>query len=42
MRNRLEPVVLCKQFIEQHGSRIWVESESGKGTTVFFTLLVKG
>jgi PAS domain S-box-containing protein len=33
-------LILCKQFIEQHGGSIWVESESGKGTTVFFTLPV--
>jgi PAS domain S-box-containing protein len=33
-------LVLCKQFIDQHGGRIWVESEPGKGTTVFFTLPV--
>jgi signal transduction histidine kinase len=31
---------LCKQFIEQHGGKIWVESEPGKGTSVFFTLPV--
>lgn len=31
-------LVLCKQFIEKHGGQIWVESEPGKGTTVFFTL----
>ncbi len=31
-------LVLCKQFIERHGCRIWAESEPGKGTTVFFTL----
>ncbi|WP_045218067.1 sensor histidine kinase [Desulfonatronum thioautotrophicum] len=33
-------LVLCKQFIKQHGGQIWVESEPGKGTTVFFTLPV--
>jgi len=31
-------LMLCKQFIEQHGGEIWVESDPGKGTTVFFTL----
>ena len=31
-------LMLCKQFIEQHGEKLWVESEPGKGTTVFFTL----
>ncbi len=33
-------LMLCKQFIEQHGGQIWAESERGKGTTVFFTLPV--
>lgn len=31
-------LVLCKQFIEKHGGRIWVESRRNEGTTVFFTL----
>lgn len=31
-------LVICKQFIEKHGGRIWVESEQGQGTTVYFTL----
>lgn len=31
-------LVLCKEFIEKHGGQIWLESEPGQGTTVFFTL----
>ncbi len=31
-------LVLCRQFIEKHGEKLWVESEPGKGTTVFFTM----
>ncbi|MFN2267810.1 MAG: ATP-binding protein, partial [Desulfonatronovibrio sp.] len=31
-------LVLCKDFVEKHGGRIWAESEPDKGTRVFFTL----
>jgi two-component system sensor histidine kinase VicK len=29
---------ITKAFIEASGGKIWVESEEGKGTTMFFTL----
>ncbi len=31
-------LILCKEFIEKHGGRIWVESEPGQGSAFSFSL----
>ncbi len=31
-------LILCKDFVEKNGGKIWVESEEGRGTNFHFTL----
>jgi len=31
-------LILCREFVEKHGGKIWAESEEGKWTVFYFTL----
>ena len=34
-------LLLCKEFVDKHGGKIWAESEEGLGSTFHFTLPYK-
>lgn len=34
-------LILCKELIEKHGGAIWIESETDKGSSFYFTLPTK-
>jgi len=31
-------LTLCKEFVEKHGGKIWIDSEVDTGSTFYFTI----
>jgi signal transduction histidine kinase len=35
-------LILCKEFVEKNGGKIWVTSKEGEGSVFYFSLASKG
>jgi signal transduction histidine kinase len=31
-------LIICREFVDKHGGKIWVESKQGKGSSFKFTI----